>query len=49
MSFGRSGFEGKGAVVFQTRKGGMGILQITGFTENPRSAKLCYKLVQDAK
>jgi hypothetical protein len=31
---------------FQTREGSMGILQITGFTENPRGVKLRYKLVQ---
>ena len=31
---------------FQTREGGTGILQITGFTENPRGVKLRYKLVQ---
>ena len=34
---------------FQTREGGMGILQITGFTENPTQVKLRYKLVQTAK
>jgi tRNA A-37 threonylcarbamoyl transferase component Bud32 len=32
---------------FQTREGGMGILQITGFTANPRGVKLRYKLVQN--
>jgi hypothetical protein len=32
--------------VFKTREGGMGILQITGFTENPRGVKIRYKLVQ---
>ncbi|MFO1488581.1 MAG: protein kinase [Verrucomicrobiota bacterium] len=32
--------------VFMTREGGMGILQITGFTENPRGAKIRYKLLQ---
>ncbi len=32
--------------VFQTSEGGMGILQITGYTENPRGVKLRYKLVQ---
>jgi serine/threonine protein kinase len=32
---------------FQTREGGMGILQITGFTDNPRGVKIRYKLVQD--
>lgn len=33
---------------FKTREGGMGVLQITGFTENPRGVKLRYKLVQNA-
>jgi hypothetical protein len=47
--FGRPGFDGDGAVVFQTREGGMGILQITGFTENPRGVKLRYKLVQNSE
>jgi serine/threonine protein kinase len=32
---------------FQTREGSMGILQITGFTDNPRGVKLRYKLVQN--
>ncbi len=32
--------------VFRTREGGLGLLQITGFTENPRGVKLRYKLVQ---
>jgi hypothetical protein len=32
---------------FETREGGMGILQITGFTENPRGVKLRYNLVQN--
>jgi hypothetical protein len=32
---------------FKTREGGMGILQITGFTENPRGVKIRYKLVQE--
>ena len=31
---------------FKTRKGSVGILQITGFTENPRGVKIRYKLVQ---
>jgi hypothetical protein len=31
---------------FKTREGGMGILQITGFTDNPRGVKIRYKLVQ---
>jgi tetratricopeptide (TPR) repeat protein len=30
---------------FKTREGGMGLLQITGFTDNPRGVKLRYKLV----
>jgi hypothetical protein len=33
--------------LFKTREGGTGILQITGFTENPRGVKLRYKLVQN--
>jgi tRNA A-37 threonylcarbamoyl transferase component Bud32 len=32
---------------FKTREGSVGILQITGFTENPRGVKLRYKLVQN--
>ncbi len=32
--------------VFRTREGGLGLLQITGFTDNPRGVKLRYKLVQ---
>jgi serine/threonine protein kinase len=32
--------------LFQTREGGMGILQITGFTNNPRGVKIRYKLIQ---
>ncbi len=32
--------------LFKSRTGTMGILQITGFTENPRGVKLRYKLVQ---
>jgi hypothetical protein len=32
---------------FRTREGGMGILQITGFADNPRAVKLRYKLVQN--
>jgi len=34
--------------VFETRTGIHGILQITGFTENPRGVKIRYKLVQQA-
>ncbi len=37
-----------GTYFFQTREGGRGILQITGFTENPRGVKIRYKLVQNA-
>jgi hypothetical protein len=33
---------------FETRNGLKGILQITGFTENPRGVKIRYKLVQNA-
>jgi tetratricopeptide (TPR) repeat protein len=33
--------------LFKTSEGGMGILQITGFTDNPRGVKLRYKLVQN--
>ncbi len=32
--------------IFHTAKGDAGILQITGFTENPRGVKIRYKLVQ---
>ena len=32
---------------FRTREGGLGILQITGFTDNPRGVKIRYKLVQN--
>ena len=31
---------------FKTREGGLGLLQITGFTENPPVARIRYKLVQ---
>jgi serine/threonine protein kinase len=34
--------------LFKSRAGTMGLLQITGFTENPRGVKLRYKLVQSA-
>ena len=34
---------------FTTRSGGIGLLQITGFTENPRGVKIRYKLVQSEK
>ena len=33
--------------LFQTREGAMGVLQITGFTDNPRGVKIRYKLVQN--
>jgi len=33
---------------FQTRQGDRGVLQITGFTDNPRGVKIRYKLVQSA-
>ena len=34
---------------FRTRSGKLGILQITGFTDNPRGVKIRYKLVQGGK
>jgi serine/threonine protein kinase len=34
--------------LFRTPEGNMGILQITGFTDNPRGVKIRYKLVQGA-
>jgi len=34
---------------FRTEKGVRGLLQITGFTENPRCVKIRYKLVQGAE
>jgi hypothetical protein len=34
---------------FKTREGAVGILQITGFTDNPRSVKIRYKLVHPLK
>jgi hypothetical protein len=33
--------------LFKTREGSVGLLQDTGFTENPRGVKLRYKLVQN--
>ena len=33
--------------LFATREGGMGVLQITGFTDNPPGVKIRYKLVQE--
>ena len=38
----------KPAYLFETRDGLKGILQITGFTDNPRGVKIRYKLVQNA-
>ena len=33
---------------FKTREGGMGVLQVVGFSDNPRGVKIRYKLVQDS-
>ncbi|MBN2437533.1 MAG: biopolymer transporter ExbD, partial [Deltaproteobacteria bacterium] len=38
--------ERSNSYAFQTREGGKGILQITGFSENPRGVKIRYKLVE---
>jgi serine/threonine protein kinase len=38
-----------GSIAFSTRDGIQGMMQITGFTENPRGVKLRYKLVQNGK
>lgn len=35
--------------LLQTREGGKGVLQITGFTDNPRGVKIRYKLVKWSK
>jgi serine/threonine protein kinase len=35
--------------IFRTGDGGEGLLQITGFTENPRGVKIRYKLVQSER
>ena len=35
--------------IFKTREGGMGILQITSFTENPKGVKIRYKMLQSAQ
>jgi hypothetical protein len=43
-----AGLEGNELCLFRTRTGRYGILQITGFTENPRGVKLRYKLVRNA-
>ncbi|MCB1211210.1 MAG: hypothetical protein KDK97_17935, partial [Verrucomicrobiales bacterium] len=45
--FHRHDLDRDGAFVFRTRQGGVGLLQIVGFTENPRSVKIRYKLVQN--
>jgi hypothetical protein len=37
------------AYVFKTPAGTTGLLQITGYTENPRGVKIRYKLVQNGK
>jgi tRNA A-37 threonylcarbamoyl transferase component Bud32 len=37
------------ANLFETREGGMGVLEITGFTENPPGVKVRYRLVQAGK
>ncbi len=34
--------------LFRTREGGMGILQIVGFTEDPKGVKIRYKMVREA-
>jgi hypothetical protein len=34
--------------LFKTREGGMGVVQIVGFTDNPHGVKIRYKLVQVA-
>ena len=34
--------------IFHTRAGGVGLLQIIGFAENPPGVKIHYKLVQPA-
>jgi len=54
LSFGKPGtpanISGKGELpatyVFKTREGGMGVLQILGFTENPNGVKIRYKMIQ---
>jgi len=37
------------AYAFKTREGGMGILQIVGFTEDPKGVRIRYKMVQRAE
>jgi hypothetical protein len=34
---------------FKTSSGGVGLLQITGYTENPRGVKISYKLVREGR
>jgi hypothetical protein len=34
--------------LFETREGGMGVLQIVGFTEKPKAVKIRYKLLEDS-
>ena len=34
--------------LFETREGGMGILQIVGFTEKPKGVRIRYKLLRDS-
>jgi hypothetical protein len=43
------GANGQAIYGFQTREGGIGLLQLTGFTDNPRGVKILYKLVQNGK
>jgi tRNA A-37 threonylcarbamoyl transferase component Bud32 len=42
------GGDGTHTFLFKTGNGRIGLLQITGFTENPRGVKIRYKLVQNA-
>ena len=54
LAFGKTGtpavISGKGELpatyFFKTREGGMGVLQIVGFTDKPKAVKIRYKLVQ---
>jgi biopolymer transport protein ExbD len=41
-----TGAEDRPTYLFKTREDGMGVLQITGFTKDPRGVKIRYKLVQ---
>ncbi len=43
------GYPSPSSFLFQTREGGVGLLQITGFTEDPRGVKIGYKLVQNGR